>query len=51
MVMDLSRRMLRHEASEYANSIQFRLNYVTIYRNRQRKLDNDLRRRLRWKWI
>ena len=51
MVMDLPGRMLKHEASECANSIQFRLNYVTIYRKRQRKLDNDLRRQLRWKWI
>lgn len=48
MVMDLSARMLRHEASECTNSIQFHLNYVTIYPKRQRKLDNDLRRRLRW---
>lgn len=49
--MDLSGRMLRHETSECANNIQFWLNYVTTYRNRQKKLDNDLRRRLRWKWI
>ena len=47
--MDLSGRMLRHKAFECANNIQFRLNYVTIYRKRQRKLDNDLRRRLRWR--